>query len=692
MTVSCVTEVPARNCRRRTCRPFGPFGAEGAAPDGNAAMFSDDQQVGCGSRANGEFMAGKFRYGLLFLCLFATGLIIWDFPGLPCTAAQSDSSFKLRVDVNLATVEVIALDKKGNPVGNLKKEDFQLYEDGKRQEILSIDEVNAESGSSSLGASPIEGTRPRRGKTVLIIFDDGSIRPEYLKKSRDSARKFVRECMRPQDLFAVATFDMSMKIRQNFTSDREEVLQAIDEPSTVGTTIAYFEDFLRSLDAIHRSTAPIKGQKSVLVYSQSLYSGMTRVSMTNEGVMRVSGSLDETYRKTLASAQKSNVQVYIIDPGELNMPTPAGLSLKSFALENGGSLINTDIDVELGRLDRQISNYYILGFQSTNPTRDGAYRKVKVKTELKGVKVKHPAGHTDRRPIDILAGARQEKALLTALATPGAVSRLPIVFRPAFFYESPKVARVLVAMRIDMEKMEFREKGGRMGTELNVMGIAYAGDGSTAARFSETLPVDFDKDQEPEYRKGSVAYRNYFRLRPGKYRLKLAVSDESDNLGSMEQLLEVPPLPDHGFAGSSILIAEQISNLPDLIKKLQAQLLDENDPLIYAGVQIEPSVENRMPVNSSIPLIFRVYNLGKPSDLWNLTGKAILRDERGKEYVLGPVPLKESMRLLSKSEAAVVCNLKFPGPPPGKYRLTIETADSSETATLQTDLELTALR
>jgi len=38
-----------------------------------------------------------------------------------------------------------------------------------------------------------------------------------------------------------------------------------------------------------------------------------------------------------------------------------------------------------------------------------------------------------------------------------------------------------------------------------------------------------------------------------------------------------------------------------------------------------------------------------------------------------PVPLKESMRLLSKSEAAVVCNLKFPGPPPGKYRLTIET-------------------
>ncbi len=636
-------------------------------------------------------MTGKFRYVLLLLCLGST-LLIPDFPGLPCATAQSDSSFKLRVDVDLATVEVMAFDKKGKPVRNLKKEDFQLYEDGKKQEILTIDEVNAESESSSLGASPIDENRSRRGKTVLIIFDDGSIRPEYFKKSRDSARKFVSEHMRPQDLFAVAVFDMSLKIRQNFTSDREEVLQAIGQPSTVGAGINYFEDFLRSLNAINRSVAPIKGQKSILIYSQSAYSGMTRIAMNNSGVTRVSGTLDDTYQKTLASAKKSNAQFYIIDPGEANMPTLAGLSLKSFALENGGSTINTDIDVELGRLDQQISNYYILGFQSTNPRRDGAFRKVEVKTELKGVSLKHQPGHTDRRPIDVLSSAKQEKALLTALATPGAAAQLPIVFRPAFFYDSPKAARILVAMRISMGKMAFRKKGGQLGTDLNVMGVAYAEDGSSAARFSETLSVNFDKEKEPEYRKGDFAYRNYFKLRPGKYRLKLAVSDDSDNVGSVEQPLEVPSLPDQGFAGSSILIAEQTSNLPDLLKNLQAQLLDENDPLVYSGVQIEPSVENRVPVNSSIPLIFRVYNLGKPSDQWNLEGKATLRDEKGKEYVLGPAPLKGSMSLLGKSEAVVVCNLQFKDVTPGKYRLTIETREpaSPESATLQTDLELTA--
>ena len=116
----------------------------------------------------------------------------------------------------------------------------------------------------------------------------------------------------------------------------------------------------------------------------------------------------------------------------------------------------------------------------------------------------------------------------------------------------------------------------------------------------ETLPISFDKEKEPEFRKGSLAYRNYFKLRPGKYRLKLAVSDESNNLGSTEQSLEVPAFPDQGFAGSSIVIAEQTSQLPDLIRNLQTQLLDENDPLLYPGVQIEPSVENRLPAGSVI--------------------------------------------------------------------------------------------
>ena len=656
-----------------------------------------------------RIMEHKFR--AVLLCCLCFAVPNWSGPQL--ALAQSDSSYKVRVDVDLATVDVVALDKKGNPVRNLKKEDFQLYEDGKKQEIVSMDEVNAESEASSLGVSPINAKPSHRGKTVLIIFNDSAIRPEFIQESRDSAQKFVKEHMRPQDLFAVADFGMSMKVLQNFTSDREEVMQAIANaaPANAGGGSMYFENLVLSLEGINQAIAHIKGQKTILIYSQP-----------NTGMARDNGTQEKIYNRTLASAKKSNIMIYTINPDEQNIgsspagtpsignagrtPTGAargpgsiftqnlggaraGLTLRSLAAESGGTTFDHYINEELDQLDQKLSNYYILGFRSNNPRRDGAFRKLEVKTELKGVSLKHAAGYQDRRPIDVLASAKQEKNLLTALASPGAAAQLPIVFRPLYFYDSPRVARVLVVSRISMEKVAFKKKGGQLGTDLNIMGVAYAEDGSMAARFSETLPVSFDKDKESEFRTKGLAYRNYFKLRPGKYRLKLAVSDESDDLGSMEQLLDVPALPDRGFAGSSIVIAEQTSAMPDLIKNLQTQLLDEENPLLFSGVQIEPRVENRLPAGANIPLVFRVYNLPGPHDQWDLTAKIKLLEEKGQAYNLPPIPLKTITSPAGKAEALVALTISLPSVPPGKYRLIIETGEpgSQDTATLQTDLE-----
>ena len=306
--------------------------------------------------------------------------------------------------------------------------------------------------------------------------------------------------------------------------------------------------------------------------------------------------------------------------------------------------------------------------------------------------MKYQPAYLDRRPVDVLANTKQETTLVTALASPGTATQLPIVFRAAYFYDSPRTAKVLVASRINLEKAAFMKKGAQLGTELRIMGVAYGEDGSIAARFSETLPVSFEKEKEAEFRKRDLTNRNYLRLRPGKYRLKLAVLDESGNLGSMERMLEVPVLPERGFAGSSLLIAEQASRLPDLISNLQSQMLDENNLLLYSGFQIEPSVENRLPANSILPVMFRLYNLPGTPDQWNLTAKARIIDEKGKEYSLGPIPLKNTMSVAGNSEAAVALSLPFKDVPPGKYRLMVELSEaaSAETATLETDLELTS--
>ena len=70
----------------------------------------------------------------------------------------------------------------------------------------------------------------------------------------------------------------------------------------------------------------------------------------------------------------------------------------------------------------------------------------------------------------------------------------------------------------------------------------------------------------------------------------IAQFDDS-NLGSMEQFLEVPVFPEKGLAGSSIVLAEQTSRLPELIQSLQTRLLEESNTLLYSGMQIEPRGE-----------------------------------------------------------------------------------------------------
>ncbi len=777
----------------------------------------------------------RFLFGSVCFCGIALSppFLRLDFARI--SAAQAGRPFSLRVDVELVTAEVMVLDKKGKPVRNLRKENFRLYEDGKQQEIISFDEVTDESGVSSMSMAALEEADLRRGKIVLIIFDDSTITSANIKQSRDSAERFVREHMRPRDLFAVACFLNSLKILQNFTHEREAVLRAIAQPAVSGASFLrrpglqeeqspgrerwpsqdpyslatghQVENLLRALNAVSLSVEHLKGQKSVLLFSESAYFSPSTIEII--------------YKRVLDSAKRSNVVFYTVDPaglssgsisklrqspkngassvlsaffpgqrlsdlGSLNLlrnsmfqqgggggtgggtgsggggstgggsggtggtggatagagSTTGGTSssstgassgstpgyptgstatypsdsryqdyrnpnannpwgstsfmslLRSLATETGGSCIyNTnDYDGELDKLDQQLSNYYILGFKSSNPKHDGAFRKLEVKTDLKGMALRYRKGYLDRRPVDTLASSKQERTLLNALASPEPATKLPLIFRPVYFYDSPRMARVLVPAKIRMEKVEIKKKGGQSGSDLNVMGVAYAEDGSVSARFSETLHITFDKGKEQEFRRSNLLYRNYFRLRAGKYRLKLAVSDEANNLGSMEQFLEVPALPERGFAVSSLVIADQISSLPDLIQNLHAQLLDDSDPLIYAGMQIAPSVENRLPVGAAVPVFFKIYDLAGGTGQWKLTARARLIGDGGEAADLPAISLNENLSLLSRSEAVIGFTVTFPKVVPGKYRLAIETTDdaSSRAATAQADLELIA--
>ncbi len=610
----------------------------------------------------------------------------------PASAADKSRSFNLQADADRVLIEVHAVDSKGRPARRLKKEDFRLYEDGKEQEIISFEVVRDRVRTSKSQPPPPQDEPKLPPKIVLILFDDSTIPEMYFKKSRDMATRYVQEHMRPTDLFAVASWGTSMQVLQNLTDNREEVLAAIERSSRYQNTGGFFQHMLESLEQISDSLEPLRGPKYIMIYGRlGTYTG---------------SDLYEAYNRTLKSAKAGNVIYYTVDPGaqmgdteaaptsRSGFSTPGGLmpvTLRSLAAESGGdSLLNTNtIDADLDNLDRQISNYYILGFQSNNPKQDGGIRSIKVKTDAKDISLKHRPGYKDKRPIDALANSRQEQALLGVLASPKDADAIPIEFRPAYFHDPPGASKVLINVRVRLGKTVFKKKGAQVGIDLNMIGVAYSDSGGIAARFSETIPVRIDADKEQALRKSGLTYRNHFKLRPGKYHLKLAVSDESNNFGFSEQTLVLPELQTQGLAGSSLIVADDVTRLPDIIRNLPTQLLDPLNPLLYSGFRIEPSVFNRIQANSNAVMMFRIYSLLEPMDPSKLVARSKLVDENGKEYPLGLIHLKDLASPIGNMEAAVLLRLSFPGVPPGKYTLVLDAGyeGSSQTTALQTDVE-----
>ena len=687
-----------------------------------------------------EQAGGLRSAGILFGCLCLLGIGIYsplrNLSFVPAAAAQSGQSVNLRADVDLVMIQVSALDKKGKSIDNLKKENFQLYEDGKKQEILSFDEVTEAPGSpSSLNAPVVDNGNRDHGKIVLIVFDDSTIRSDHLKRSRDSADALVRQHMKPGDLFAVASFSYGLKFLQNFTDDADKIEKAIAQPalsvgnraSSPGGTdeslpsfgrpqdmdpanaaVRYqAENLLRSLQAVNVSIERIRGRKTVLIFSESDYTDPK--------------TAQKVYTDLLNSAKRANVVYYTADPGGIKTSSMGSSSgsddstsaqagsrgssgafsrasapgqtmslVKALASDSGGlSIYNTNnFDGELTNVYGQLTNYYVLGFTSNNPKRNGDLRKLEVKVDEKGVTLRYQPSYLDRRPLDVLASSRREGKLLDALASPTPVTQLPIVFRPAYFYDSPRMSRVLVFAKISLGKVQLKRKGDQMEGDLNIVGVAYAEDGSIAGRFSEPVHLTFDKDRD--FRSTSLSYHNYFKLEPGKYRVKLAVSDEADSLGSTEQSLEVPAEPEHGFAVSSLVVAAGMSALPDLVQNIQAQMLDDRDPLFYKGMQIVPSADDRVLAGSAIPVLFKIYKRTGDSSQWKLQGKARLVNEKGEELIQPGIDLSSQISIVDKSEAVVGLILNFPSAQPGKYKLIFQITDASsaETATAQTDLEL----
>jgi VWFA-related protein len=276
----------------------------------------------------------------------------------------------------------------------------------------------------------------------------------------------------------------------------------------------------------------------------------------------------------------------------------------------GGFVILNSNDLLAGmqKIGKELNEYYILGYTPPD-SKEGSCHTLRVKVDRGGTTVRARSGYCNAKPRDLLAGNPVEKNLETIAAAARAGTVTASMQLP-FFYTAPNVARVNVAMEINPEalKLKFEKQKGKLHAEINVLGIAYKSGGSVAARFSDTVKLDFeDKKQAENFEKKPLHYENQFDVASGEYKLSVVFSSGGENFGKLELPLVVDAYDTQQFFLSGLALSKEAHNAADLGVGLDAALIEDRQPLISHGAQVVPSGSNRFKKKDNALFYFEVY-------------------------------------------------------------------------------------
>jgi VWFA-related protein len=153
----------------------------------------------------------------------------------PAQTHEAQPTFQLHAERNLVTVRVVVRDSDDRPVGNLRKEDFRLFDEGKPQDILgfTVEAGNPNRGTEVTTPAPGEKTpevprAPAKAlaqRFVALYFDDLHLTNEEVGRTRNAAWGYITKSVGPQD--RVAVFTSSTQGETDFTDDHDKLHQAL---------------------------------------------------------------------------------------------------------------------------------------------------------------------------------------------------------------------------------------------------------------------------------------------------------------------------------------------------------------------------------------------------------------------------------------------------------------------------------
>src|SRR6201996_6111059 len=594
------------------------------------------------------------------LALSVSGLVAQDQSQPP--QGDSQGSFTLKVNSDLVLTNIVVRDKKtGEVVRGLKASDFQVFENGKPQSIISFDFQSVDH-AAPLNEATINGKSPnnimgnmnrnvtsaqlRNHRLIVMFFDITSMQPEDLERAQDAARNYVNKQMHPADLVAVVSLDQSLSVDQDFTANKQLLLRAVNAYSgTQGAgfqsgatsttnqtedTTAFTPDEeeyndvntdreLFAFEDIAHSLAYINEKKSLLYFS----GGIQRDGIENQASLHAA----------INASVRANLSIYSVDARGLEAISPLGDastgSLRGTSGYNGAAVQNNldsnfntqevmatlssdtggkaffdsnDFSPAFQKIQQDTSAYYVVGFRSTDPTKDGRFRRLSIKVNRPDLKLEYRTGYYAPADYRHANHDERERQLQEQLA-----SDLPAtdveVYLQAYYFRSDTGAGqprfyVPVSLIVPGSQIPFVKGGDRSKATLDIIGELKNTAGQDMAEIRQTVQLAIDDSQQVSRK--NIQYTPNLSLPLGKYHLKFVVREnQTGRMGSFETDINLPDLKKFPLKLSSVVLSSQRS---------AAGKKDEDNPLTNGGFTWVPNVAHVFRTDQHMYLLYEVYD------------------------------------------------------------------------------------
>jgi Ca-activated chloride channel homolog len=254
----------------------------------------------------------------------------------------------IKVDVDLVNVYLTVANENGRLIKNLKRDNFTVFEDGAQQFITNF---------SRETDVPL---------TIALVIDTSGSVKDKLQFEKQAAISFLDAMLRPNhDKAAVFTFDSSIDLQQDFTDDSSRLAKAVIHTRAGGGTRLY-----DALTTVMQQKLTGNDERKVIVLLTDGDDNSSRSSV----------------KQVVADAQRYGVTIYAISMNALGLRSDdsdrGDRILKMITSGTGGEAFFPakikDLPAQFKRITEELRSQYTIAYRSTNPKKDGAFRKIQI--------------------------------------------------------------------------------------------------------------------------------------------------------------------------------------------------------------------------------------------------------------------------------------------------------------------------